>query len=135
MITKMISVLLLPLLGGIFVCADSARCADEPVKTEKPTLKAAFLFVAPGADGARHRAMIDTPVVKLTVIGVKDYKEAVAVALRLVDEGTVAIELCGGFGHEGVAAISKAVKGKAAVGVVRFDNHPGLGGKSGDDIF
>jgi hypothetical protein len=27
------------------------------------------------------------------------------------------------------------VEGKAAVGVVRFDGHPGLGGKSGDAIF
>ncbi len=31
--------------------------------------------------------------------------------------------------------MAEAVGDKAAVGVVRFDNHPGLEGKSGDDIF
>ena len=33
------------------------------------------------------------------------------------------------------AAIKKAVQGKAVVGVVRFDNHPGLDFKSGDELF
>jgi len=98
-------------------------------------LKAAFIFVAPEADASRHRAVIETPVVELTVVGVKDYQSGVKVARELVDQGVGAIELCGGFGHEGTAAVQKAVKGKAAVGVVRFDNHPGLGFKSGDEIF
>jgi membrane-bound lytic murein transglycosylase len=31
--------------------------------------------------------------------------------------------------------IAEAVKGKAAVGTVRFDIHPGLGNKSGDELF
>jgi hypothetical protein len=31
--------------------------------------------------------------------------------------------------------VAEAVGDKAAVGVVRFDNHPGLEGKSGDGIF
>jgi hypothetical protein len=99
------------------------------------TLEAAFIFVAPEADGAKHRALVDTPVVKLTAVGVKDYAEAVDVAKELVAAGTVAIELCGGFGLEGAALVKKAVAGKAAVGVVRFDNHPGLAHKSGDDLF
>jgi hypothetical protein len=43
--------------------------------------------------------------------------------------------LCGGFGAAGVARISKAAAGKAVVGVVRFDGHPGLDGKSGDEVF
>jgi hypothetical protein len=135
MIKRVTSLLLLPLLGGIFVCADQACCADEAAELEKPKLKAAFLFVAPEADAAKHFAIVDTPMVQLTVCGVRNYREAVAVAKKLVAGGIVAIELCGGFGHEGVAAISSAVKGQAAVGVVRFDNHPGLGGKSGDGIF
>lgn len=98
-------------------------------------LKAAFIFVAPEADAAQHRAVVNTPVVELTVVGVKNYADAVAVAKKLVEEGIAAIELCAGFGVEGVAEIKKAVDGKAAVGVVRFDNHPGLGFKSGDDMF
>ncbi|MDT8901631.1 DUF6506 family protein [Anaeroselena agilis] len=99
------------------------------------TLKAAFIFVAPDADAAVHRAVIDTPVVKLTAVGVKNYAAAVEVARQMAAEGFAAIELCAGFGLEGAALVKQAVAGKAAVGVVRFDNHPGLGFKSGDDIF
>lgn len=98
-------------------------------------LKAAFVFVAPGADPAVHRANVDTPEVELVVIGVADYAAAEKVAKDLVAEGVAAIELCGGFGHEGVARVVRAVGGKAVVGVVRFDAHPGLGGKSGDAFF
>lgn len=98
-------------------------------------LKAAFIFVAPEADPKKHRATVNTPMVELTTVGVKDYQDAVETAKKLVAEGIEAIELCGGFGIEGTAAVKRAVNGKAAVGVVRFDNHPGLGFKSGDEIF
>jgi hypothetical protein len=98
-------------------------------------LKAAFIFLAPGADPTVHRSVVDTPAVTLTVVGVPDYREAEIAAKALADEGNVAIELCGGFGIEGTAAVKKAVQGKAVIGVVRFDNHPGLEFKSGDDIF
>ncbi len=98
-------------------------------------LKAAFIFVAPEADPARHRTEIETPQVTLATIGVSDYQAAAQVARELVQSGYVAIELCGGFGIEGTAAVKRAVSGKAAVGVVRFDTHPGLEFKSGDDLF
>lgn len=98
-------------------------------------LKAAFVFVAPEADAKKHNTVIQTPVVELSVVGVKNYEEAAQVAKSLVDQGIAAIELCAGFGTDGVAAVKKAVNGKAAVGVVRFDNHPGLEFKSGDEIF
>jgi len=98
-------------------------------------LKAAFLFVAPGADPAVHRTQVVTPAVELTVVGIPNYGEAERVARALVEEGVGAIELCGGFGNEGAGRIARAVQGKAAVGAVRFDNHPGLEFKSGDTIF
>ncbi|SMD12118.1 DUF6506 family protein [Sporomusa malonica] len=98
-------------------------------------LKAAFIFVAPEANSKQHRSVVTTPAVELTVVGVSDYQSAVVAVKELVEQGIVAIELCGGFGHEGVAAVKKAVNKKAAVGVVRFDVHPGLDGKSGDDVF
>jgi antirestriction protein ArdC len=98
-------------------------------------LKAAFIFVAPEADYQIHRSVIETPAVELTAVGVKDYDMAVKAARELVEAGIGAIELCGGFGIEGTAAVKKAVAGKAAIGVVRFDNHPGLGFKSGDELF
>ena len=44
-------------------------------------------------------------------------------------------EVITGFGTAGTARIAQAVAGKAAVGVVRFDIHPGLDGKSGDSLF
>ncbi len=98
-------------------------------------LKAAFIFLAPEVDPARHRCQVMTPAVELTVVGVVDYAQAESVAQALVAEGITAIELCGGFGHAGTAQVVDAVQGKAAVGVVRFDNHPGLGGQSGDSVF
>jgi len=99
------------------------------------TLRAAFLFIAPQADPVCHRSVITTPQVELITVGVKNYSEGVQAAKDLVRDGVGAIELCAGFGTEGVAMIKKAVDGKAVVGVVRFDHHPGLGFKSGDELF
>jgi hypothetical protein len=98
-------------------------------------LKAAFIFVAPDADPQRHRKTVQTPQVELTAVAVNNYDEAVAVCRELVEEGIVAFELCGGFGHVGAAQVADAVGDRAAVGVVRFDNHPGLDFKSGDQLF
>jgi hypothetical protein len=99
------------------------------------SLKAAFIFLAPEADAVKHHATVQTPQVDLTVVGVANYAEAESAAKSLVGKGVAAIELCGGFGVTGAARIARAVEGRAAVGVVRFDGHPGLGGKSGDAIF
>lgn len=98
-------------------------------------LKAAFIFIAPNADPVIHRSVVETEQVSLISVGVASYESAVETALQLVAEGVGAFELCGGFGHRGTAMVSEAVKGKAVVGVVRFDSHPGLGNKSGDEIF
>jgi Family of unknown function (DUF6506) len=98
-------------------------------------LQAAFIFLADGAEPATHQHTIKTPQVELHVVGVANYAQAEAVATTLLQEGVVAIELCGGFGVLGTARITHAVNGKAAVGVVRFDGHPGLQGRSGDAVF
>jgi hypothetical protein len=98
-------------------------------------VNAAFIFIAPEVDFRVHKSVIDTPVVQLTVIGVKNYSEAETVAKELVSQGVKAIELCAGFGNEGIALVSKAVKGQADVGAVKFDLHPGFGFKSGDELF
>jgi len=71
------------------------------------SLKAAFIFLADGANSATDRQLVSTPSVDLTVVGAA----------------------------VGTARIAKVVAGKAAVGVVRFDGHPGLDGKSGDAVF
>ncbi|MDF2120405.1 DUF6506 family protein [Roseiarcaceae bacterium H3SJ34-1] len=98
-------------------------------------LQAAFIFLAPEADPAKHRSMVRTPQIDLTVVGATNYAQAENVARTLVEQGITAIELCGGFGVQGTARIASAVAGKAAVGAVRFDGHPGLDGKSGDTMF
>ncbi len=98
-------------------------------------LKAAFIFVAPAVNPQQHRATVVTPEVELTAVAVNNYNEAVEVCRAMVNEGFVAFELCGGFGHIGAAKVAEALEGKAAVGVVRFDNHPGLEFKSGDELF
>lgn len=98
-------------------------------------LEAAFIFIAPGADPAVHRSTVATPGVNLTAIGVETYEQGVAAAVEMADKGCTAIELCGGFGIRGTYLVQEAVKGKARVGAVRFDLHPGLGNQSGDDLF
>lgn len=99
------------------------------------SFKAAFLFICPGVDTTKHRAVIPTPELELVVVGVQNYDEAEIAAVQLLNDGVVAFELCAGFGAEGVARVNKAIGGKAPVGVVRFDIHPGLDFKSGDAIF
>ena len=99
------------------------------------TTKAAFIYIAPENDVKVHRAFIDSPVVNLTVVGVKTYEEAEIVAKELVADGITAIELCAGFGNDGVARLTKVVEGKAIVGVVRFDLHPAFNNQSGDKVF
>ncbi len=99
------------------------------------TVKAAFIFLAPEVDPQKDRQTVVTPQVELIAVAAGSYEEAEVVAVELVNEGIEAIELCGGFGNRGTARIADAVAGKAAVGVVRFDGHPGLDGKSGDELF
>jgi len=99
-------------------------------------LKAAFIFVAPAADPAVHRNWVRTPDVELLTLAIADYDAIESVVDDLITkEGVKAIELCGGFGLQGAARVARASAGRAAVGVVRFDCHPGLGHKSGDDLF
>ncbi len=98
-------------------------------------LEAAFIFIAPGADPKVNRGTVETPSVRLTSIGVSTYEQGVEAAREMADAGCGAIELCGGFGIRGACLVEQAVWGKAKVGVVRFDGHPGLENKSGDELF
>ena len=98
-------------------------------------VNAAFIFVAPETDKEIHRSVIETPALILNVVGVKNYTEGVEVAKEMADVGVKAIELCAGFGNEGTAMVAKAVRGKASVGSVKFDHHPGFDFKSGDELF
>ncbi|MTI68573.1 MAG: hypothetical protein FH753_18485 [Firmicutes bacterium] len=98
-------------------------------------LKAGFIFLSPEADPKVDRSTIKTESINIVTIGVADYKMACEVAKELLDQDIKAIELCGGFGNEGVSLVTKAIKGKVPIGVVRFDIHPGLENRSGDIVF
>jgi predicted polyphosphate/ATP-dependent NAD kinase len=56
----------------------------------------------------------------LVCIGVKSVDDAPAIARELVAEGVELIELCGGFGGEGLGAIVSAVGGRVPVGAVFY---------------
>ncbi|UTH75946.1 DUF6506 family protein [Chromobacterium sp. IIBBL 290-4] len=97
-------------------------------------LKAAFIFIAPQGDPSRHRSITETPEVQVATIAVSSYVQAAETARELAEQGCAAIELCGGFGHQGAALVAAAVGSLASVGVVRFDPHPLLGHRSGDEL-
>jgi hypothetical protein len=97
-------------------------------------IKAAFIALIPGSDPAKHRSTIATEMLELSTVLVKDREQAVEVAKQLAEQGCGLIELCGGFGFVATAKVADAVRGKAAVGAVRFDIHPAFG-KSGDEMF
>ena len=99
------------------------------------SIKAAFIFIAPDATPQLHQATVVTPEVEVTTLAVRSYAQAQEVAADLRARGINAIELCAGFGTLGVAAVNQAVDDAIPVGVVRFDYHPGLGFKSGDELF
>lgn len=94
-----------------------------------------FIYVAPGLDPKEQRAEIPSTDINMTVIGCSTYDQAEEAAKELVAKGCTAVELCAGFGVEGMARIKKAVGPGIAVGAVRFDFHPAFEFKSGDDMF
>lgn len=99
------------------------------------TFKAAFIFIAPGVDSKKNNHEFVSEGISLTCVGVSTYEEAVSISKELIAGGVGAIELCAGFGNQGVAMVKQAVGNNINVGVVRFDNHFAFGNKSGDDFF
>ncbi|WP_434778830.1 DUF6506 family protein [Neisseria sp. Ec49-e6-T10] len=98
-------------------------------------LQAAFIFLSEEGNPTIHKSETNTESVRVSTFAVNSYDSACDLAKQLVQQNYTAIELCGGFGIEGVCLVKKAVQGQAAVGVVRFDHHPGLNHQSGDNIF
>ncbi len=94
-----------------------------------------YIFLNAFADYKKDRSEVETENVIMTTVAVKTYEEACLVAKEYVDKGAALVELCSGFGHVGVAQVAQAVENKTPVGVVRFDNHPGFNGESGDVRF
>lgn len=99
-----------------------------------PQAKMAFMALVPDADPDKHRCTMTTGLVEFIVQLVTNMNQAIDMAKKLADEGCSVIELCGGFGHSMTGRIADAVRGKAAVGSVRFDVHAAFG-KSSDELF
>ncbi|MCC0693566.1 DUF6506 family protein [Clostridioides sp. ZZV14-6387] len=95
----------------------------------------AFIYVAKGLNAEKQIAVIPSDTINMNVIGVENYDEAEVVAKEMVEKGCTAIELCAGFGNEGIYRIKKVVGPNVAVGAVKFDFHPAFGFKSGDEMF
>ena len=83
-------------------------------------LKYAFLFVVPDADSKKHRVVVETPTLSTTIVGAKDFDDAVNTAKSLVEDGVQLIDLCGGYGPAGAAKIVEAVGDKIPVGSVNY---------------
>ena len=85
----------------------------------------AFVFMAPGADPKKDRALIKIGNVENISLGInmRDFDEAARVCKDLVEkEGVQAVLLCPGFTHAGVAKVAEAVGNRAAISVARTDN-------------
>ena len=63
----------------------------------------AFIYVAPNCDPEKQRGIIEGDDIDMNVIGCSTYEQAEAAAKEMVAKGCSAIELCAGFGNEGVA--------------------------------
>lgn len=94
--------------------------------------KICFMFINGEIETPQRNIMDVGENGEMILVGVGSYDSAVEEAAKLAEEGVVALELCGGFGTIGHAKVTEAVAGKCPVGVIRFDNHPGYNGLSGD---
>jgi hypothetical protein len=79
-------------------------------------MKWAFIYTLDDPGEAQRRDDLGTFV----CIGLPSIEDAPAVARQLLSEGVELIELCGGFGGSGLAAIVSAVEGRVPVGAVFY---------------
>jgi predicted polyphosphate/ATP-dependent NAD kinase len=79
-------------------------------------MKWAFMYTL---DERASEPRIDT-IGSLICIGVPSVSDAPSLARQVVEDGVELIELCGGFGGAGLAAIVSAVQGRVPVGAVFF---------------
>ncbi len=79
-----------------------------------------FIFTGRNLDPSRDRREIVQGDFRAVFVGISQLAEAPAVAQAMVGEGVELIELCGGFGPEGTAAVLNAVNGAVPVGSVGY---------------
>ena len=79
-------------------------------------MKWAFVYTLDDPDNEARTDTIGTMV----CVGVRKVSDAPEAAQRLIAEGVELIELCGGFGGAGLAAVVAAVGGRVPVGAVFY---------------
>ena len=81
-------------------------------------IKRARLFLIQEGDPEKHHVVIETSKVRIEIYAVEDYEHGEALCRDLVDNGIALIQLCGAWGYEGAAMISKAVQRAVPIGFV-----------------
>ncbi len=81
-----------------------------------------YIFLGPGLDPVKHRAVIKTDKLTYTTVGIDFMKkeQVLTVAKEAVINGAQMIELCGGFGPLWVAKVTDAIQGSVPVGSVAY---------------
>ena len=91
-----------------------------------------MLLITEHGDPRRDCSCIQNEDLMILIFTVNSYAMAEDYARVLAALGCDAIELCPGFGNEGVARVQRAIGAKIPVGVCRFDNYPNPGDVSPD---
>lgn len=79
-----------------------------------------FIVTGQGLDPATHRTTLQSASFRMEVVGVTRPDQAPDVAKAMVASGVQLIELCGGFGPLGTAAVLEAIGGAVPVGAVGY---------------
>ena len=98
-------------------------------------LRIGFLLITAHADPLRDSTFVENPDATILFIFVNSYSQAEHYAKALASIGCDTLELCPGFGNEGVGRIQKAVGPYIPVGVVRFDTFPPYGAAHSPDWY
>lgn len=79
-----------------------------------------FIVTGTGLDPSRDRCVMRSTQFEMIAIGVSTVAAGVDAARSLVADGVQLIELCGGFGPAGTAAVLSAIDGAVPVGAVGY---------------
>jgi hypothetical protein len=79
-----------------------------------------FIVTGAGLDVSRSRSVLASDRFEMVTIGVASPAQGPDAARQLLADGVQLIELCGGFGPLGTAAVLTAVNGAVPVGSVSY---------------
>ncbi|WP_028602600.1 DUF6506 family protein [Ottowia thiooxydans] len=85
-----------------------------------PLARFGFIVTGAGLNPSQHRCVMASDRFQMIAVGVPTAAAGVDVARALVAEGVQLIELCGGFGPGGTAAVLEAVGGAVPIGSVGY---------------